>query len=135
MGNVCMKDDRSQRLARRRERERLVSAKYSSPQMNPDVRRQLDNGGLESGFAEATKCHRCHGRFNVVRRRHHCRRCKNSFCNSHSARQVNAYSILEENGETDTDIPNAAVAPMCRVCENCFMKFARSGKTDGGAAW
>jgi hypothetical protein len=133
MGNMCMSDDRSKRLKRRRERERLVGSKYRSFQQSPDEKRQINNGKLESGFAESEKCHRCHSKFNVVRRRHHCRRCKNSFCSSHSSREANAFAILQEKGESDPNIPTAAVAPNVRVCDNCFYRLAR--KSDGSSSW
>ena len=133
MGNMCITDDRSQRLAKRRERERLVKGKYSAYQESPDHRHQLSNGGLESGFANADKCHRCHLTFNVVRRRHHCRRCKQSFCGSHSNRKKNAFTVLQEKGESDPSIPSPAVAPMVRVCEGCFLRLAR--KSDGESSY
>ena len=133
MVNICMNDNRSTRLKNRRERERLVGKKYRSFQQSPDEKRRLNNGGLECSFAEAEKCHRCHSAFNVMRRRHHCRRCKNSFCSNHSDHKANAFVVLQEKGKTDPDIPNASVSPLVRVCDDCFYRLAR--KSDGQASF
>jgi len=131
MGSLCIKDERSQRLKRRREREKLISQRYQ----HPDARRAVSNGGLEAGFQMTNKCFRCKCRFNVVTRRHHCRRCKNSFCGAHSARRANAYAILQERDIQDPTILTSASAPMVRVCENCFLKMERSGQNHGESSW
>ena len=133
MGNLCMTDDRSSRLKKRRERERLVANKYRSFQTNPDEQRSSDNGDqLEIGFAQSEHCHRCKCKWNVVRRRHHCRRCKHSFCSNHSSRTTSAVAILQEKGLKDDNIQTAG-NPTVRVCDNCFYRLAR--KSDGQASW
>jgi hypothetical protein len=132
MGNLCMTDDRSSRLKKRRERERLVANKYRSFQTNPDEQRSSDNGDqLEIGFAQSEHCHRCKCKWNVVRRRHHCRRCKHSFCSNHSSRTTSAVAILQEKGLKDNI--QTAGNPTVRVCDNCFYRLAR--KSDGQASW
>ena len=130
MGNLCMTDERSSRLKKRRERERLVANKYRSFQTNPDEQRSFDGEQqLEIGFAQSKHCHRCKCKWNVVRRRHHCRRCKHSFCSSHSSRTASAVAILQEKGLN----AHASNPTAVRVCDNCFYRLAR--KSDGQASW
>ena len=123
---MCCKDDKEVRRRERQERSRLVRSKYGA----------VGGGGggrsvaarFEDGFQESDMCTRCHVRFGAFNRRHHCRRCKRSFCSSHSSRKVTLRLLLEEIGEN-----GKAGMPNVRVCDSCFtlLRQMRNDKNSG----
>ena len=96
MGSLCVKDHSAAKARERLERQRLIGAKYG-------IRR--GSNALNQGFAESDICHRCHKKFNMVMRRHHCRRCKHSFCSSHSSKFLSTHVLLAER--PDAFLPDA----------------------------
>ena len=119
---MCSGDD-SLKQREREERRALVAGKYGIKQSRRSS--LLDN----SDFQEADVCHRCHTRFSVITRRHHCRRCRKSFCASHSARTCSQRLILEEAGEAaSTGLPSV------RVCDNCFFAIKKWRADNNGGA-
>jgi hypothetical protein len=55
----------------------------------------------------AHDCYRCHSSFTLLKRRHHCRRCTNVFCNACTSQRA----MLKEQGFT---VP-------VRVCDDCYI--------------
>ena len=115
MGAVCCRDDAEVRKRERMERSRLVRSKYGAMNSasSPESR-------FEDGFEEGDMCRRCHVRFSTFTRRHHCRRCKKSFCKNHSSRTASLRSLLEEIGEE-----GKTGMPSVRVCDSCFNTIRR----------
>ena len=73
----------------------------------------------EQAFDEATFCFKCQVQFGMFNRRHHCRRCRHSFCNKDSAHRV---PLSDEEG-----------AEMVRVCERCMQATEMAKST--GMSW
>jgi hypothetical protein len=130
MGAMCCRDDAEVRRRERQERSRTVRSKYGA----------VGGGGFggsaaarfEDGFQESDMCTRCHSRFGTFNRRHHCRRCKRSFCSNHSSRTVALRLLLEEIGES-----GKAGMPSARVCDSCFtiVRRAHEDKNTGALSF
>jgi hypothetical protein len=61
----------------------------------------------DSNFQNSDNCNICKTKFNVVKnRRHHCRFCMLSVCNSHSLRRY----PVNKNSLSD----------LVRICDNCY---------------
>ena len=80
---------------RRSERTSLLRAKYQ---------RRKSGSKKESDFACSDHCATCCKTFGLTLRRHHCRRCKNSFCAAHSSRRAVVSVGLKKE----------------RVCASCY---------------
>lgn len=70
-------------------------------------------------FDEADNCFKCHCKFTSFNRRHHCRRCRHSFCGKHSDFKV---PESEDDG-----------APTVRVCEQCMKATINMGMSWGNS--
>ena len=104
MGGLLSRCFRSKREMRAQTRE-AMRAKY----------RKVS----EQAFDEASFCFKCQVKFSMFTRRHHCRRCRHSFCNQHSAFRC------KMSDEPDAD--------EVRVCERC--KQATEMATNTGMSW
>ena len=104
MGGLLSRCFRSKRESRADRRE-AMRAKY----------RKVS----EQAFDEASFCFKCQVQFSMFTRRHHCRRCRHSFCNKHSAWH------MKVSDETD--------AEEVRVCERCHQATEMAKST--GMSW
>ena len=69
------------------------------------LRNKYKQQGVGDGqFANSSQCAACYKSFTLTRRRHHCRRCGDSFCDQHSKRSIR----LHYHGAK------------VRVCNKCF---------------
>eukprot|EP00164_Ancoracysta_twista_P000540 GFYU01000721.1.p1 GENE.GFYU01000721.1~~GFYU01000721.1.p1 ORF type:complete len:270 (-),score=50.90 GFYU01000721.1:491-1300(-) len=71
-------------------------------------------------FAEAANCKSCNATFGMLKRRHHCRQCGQSFCDEHSNKNM--------------PLPHFNLLEPCRVCEKCHGEITNPKKTATAAA-
>ncbi|KAI3642262.1 hypothetical protein MP228_011817 [Amoeboaphelidium protococcarum] len=59
-------------------------------------------------WSDSDTCERCRELFTLTKRKHHCRNCGKTFCNSCSSRSMK--------------LPKLGINEEVRVCENCYLK-------------
>lgn len=92
MGNLCPGGGAKKK--KRDARASLLREKYSSKKYT-------------DGWQESDKCNQCKAPFGIMLRRHHCRRCKKSYCSKHSSNY--AYLPGEEGKQ--------------RICTECMCQM------------
>lgn len=72
--------------------------------------------------SEKDACENCKKGFNVIRRRHHCRRCGGLFCDACSSKQVDLDVALAGEGLAGVGQHNATAKNVkkARVCDACY---------------
>ncbi|KAI3641444.1 hypothetical protein MIR68_000574 [Amoeboaphelidium protococcarum] len=67
-------------------------------------------------WSDSDTCERCRELFTLTKRKHHCRNCGKTFCNSCSSRSMK--------------LPKLGINEEVRVCENCYLK-AHNNNSNG----
>lgn len=68
--------------------------------------------------SEVHTCHKCHTKFGVFTRKHHCRECGRIFCDNCTKNRVTLDQPLIENGQDKRQ-----GVKDCRVCDDCYRQL------------
>lgn len=113
----------------------LVRHGLTRPGTHAAAAERMLPGARWKSDSEKAACEKCNKSFNIVRRRHHCRRCGGLFCDACSSRKVDLAVALSgeslvgvgQHNATATNVRNA------RVCDACFKAVAPLSAAKSGA--